>query len=145
MSPHPLTTDARRLTPDWLADQARQRPTAPAVITRVASLTYAELDARATALAETLTSAGVAPGEPIGARLSLTLDSVVGVHAMARVGAVLVPLNLRLTPEETAELTEAQWECIDSPTGKRLYRRTEPDQKSSPSTSVNTAAKSADG
>lgn len=102
MSPHPLTPDARRLTPDWLADQARQRPTAPAVITRVATLTYAELDARATALAETLTSAGVAPGEPIGARLSLTLDSVVGVHAMARVGAVLVPLNLRLTPEETA-------------------------------------------
>ena len=62
------------------------------------------------------------------------------------VAGVRDPIPARdLTPEETAELTEAQWECIDSPTGKRLYRRTEPDQKSSPSTSVNTAAKSADG
>jgi hypothetical protein len=35
-----------------------------------------------------------------------------------------------LTPDETAGLTEAQWECIDSPAGKRLYRRTEPDDPS---------------
>lgn len=43
------------------------------------------------------------------------------------VAGVRDPIPARdLTPEETAELTEAQWECIDSPTGKRLYRRTEP-------------------
>lgn len=31
-----------------------------------------------------------------------------------------------LTPEDVAALTEAQWECIESPTGKRLYQKTEP-------------------
>ena len=97
-----LTPDARRLTPDWLLDQARQRPAAPAVITRESTLTYAELDARASTLADALVGAGVTRGEPVAARLPLTVDSVVAVHAVARVGAVLVPLNLRLTPDEAA-------------------------------------------
>lgn len=34
-----------------------------------------------------------------------------------------------LSEEETAALTEAQLACIDSPTGKRLYRRTEPETR----------------
>ncbi len=70
-------------------------------MTREAALSYVELEARASALADTLTSAGVAPGEPIAARLPLKLDSVVVVHAVARARAILVPLNLRLTQEET--------------------------------------------
>lgn len=62
------------------------------------------------------------------------------------VAGVRDPIPARdLTPEETAELTEAQWECIDSPTGKRLYRRTEPEQKPASSKSVNTDAPNADG
>lgn len=40
---------------------------------------------------------------------------------------VYEPIPARdLTEDETAALTEAQWECIDSPAGKRLYRRTSP-------------------
>lgn len=31
-----------------------------------------------------------------------------------------------LTPEDTAQLTEAQWAAIESDTGKRLYQKTEP-------------------
>lgn len=31
-----------------------------------------------------------------------------------------------LTPDDTAGFSEAQWEALDSPTGRRLYRRTEP-------------------
>jgi hypothetical protein len=53
-----------------------------------------------------------------------------------------------LTPEETADLTEAQWEAIDSPTGRLLYRRTEPTEETKTDTatspSANTAAKSAE-
>lgn len=51
-----------------------------------------------------------------------------------------------LTPEETAALTEAQLECINSPAGKRMYRRTEPETAPvTRSSSVNTVAPSADG
>ena len=50
-----------------------------------------------------------------------------------------------LTPEETEALTEAQWKCIESPDGKRLYRGTEPETKETPSKSVSTGVKSADG
>ncbi|HRF49687.1 MAG TPA: hypothetical protein PLC98_18805, partial [Anaerolineales bacterium] len=55
-----LTPDALGQTPNWLADQARQRPHAPAVIGAGATLTYAELDARATELAAELAGHGVA-------------------------------------------------------------------------------------
>ncbi|HRF49688.1 MAG TPA: o-succinylbenzoate--CoA ligase, partial [Anaerolineales bacterium] len=41
-------------------------------------------------------------GEPVGAWLPLTIDSVVAVHAIARAGVVLVPLNTRLTTDELA-------------------------------------------
>ena len=38
------------------------------------------------------------------------------------VAGVRDPIPARdLSPDETAELTEAQWECINSTTGKRLY------------------------
>ncbi len=99
-----LTPDARRLTPppDWLAETARQRPKAPAVIARDAPLTYAQLDARASELAKRLAEHGIAPGEPVGALLPALAESVVVVHAVARLGAVLVPFNLRLTTEELA-------------------------------------------
>lgn len=59
-----------------------------------------------------------------------------------------------LGPDETAQLTEAQWEALDSPTGRRLYRRTEPDAKTKAAASdgaaseadpSSTAAPSADG
>lgn len=57
------------------------------------------------------------------------------------VAGVRDPIPARdLTPEETAELTEAQWECIDSPTGKRLYRRTDPEPTAASSRSGSTAA-----
>ncbi|MBL8095898.1 MAG: o-succinylbenzoate--CoA ligase [Anaerolineales bacterium] len=86
----------------WLAEQARQRPDAPAVITRDATLTYAALEARVAVWAAELAGRGVMPGEPVAAWLPLTIESVVIVHAVARAGAVLVPLNTRLTTDEIA-------------------------------------------
>ena len=72
------------------------------MIARGATLTYAELEARVDALAAELGALGIPPGEPLGAWLPPVPESVIVIHAIARVGAVLVPLNTRLTPEELA-------------------------------------------
>jgi O-succinylbenzoic acid--CoA ligase len=83
----------------WLDVAARERPDAPAVN----GVTYAELDARASALAG---------GIPAGARVATTLgglDFAVLMHALPRVGGRLVPLNTRLTERERqAVLDSAQ-------------------------------------
>ena len=53
------------------------------------------------------------------------------------VAGIRDPIPTRdLTPDETAALTEAQWQCIDSPTGKRLYQTTGPTPASSKSAST---------
>lgn len=40
-----------------------------------------------------------------------------------------------LTPDETAQLTEAQWAAIESDAGRRLYSATKPSARSSATTS----------
>ncbi len=102
MADMPQIPEARRPPSDWLADQARQRPDAPAVVSRALTLTYAELAARVAELADALSAQGIAPGEPIGAWLPPVPASVIVIHAVARVGGVLVPLNTRLTRDELA-------------------------------------------
>lgn len=53
------------------------------------------------------------------------------------VAGVREPIPARdLEPDEVAALTEAQWECIESETGKRLYSGSEPSRKPSPSTAA---------
>ncbi len=72
------------------------------MVTRAATLTYAELAARVDGLSAELLKRGVAAGEPVAVWLPLTVESVIAVHAVARAGAVLVPLNTRLTTAEIA-------------------------------------------
>jgi O-succinylbenzoic acid--CoA ligase len=74
----------------WLDLAARERPDAAAVD----GVTYAELAGRADALADRI---------PPGVRVATTLgglDFAVLMHALSKVGGVLVPLNTRLTDGE---------------------------------------------
>ncbi|MCC7364179.1 MAG: o-succinylbenzoate--CoA ligase [Dehalococcoidia bacterium] len=88
---------------DWLAQRADVLPSHPAVATPDGrTVSYRELDARATALAEELLAAGVAPGDRVALLALNSLEFVVAVHAVPRAGGVLVPLNARLTAEEAA-------------------------------------------
>src|SRR5207248_786748 len=69
------------------------------------SWSYAELDARVDAAAASLTKRGIQPGGRVGIMSPNGPGFVVAVHALMRLGAVLVPLNTRLTD---AELTWQQ-------------------------------------
>jgi len=90
--------------PEWLARRAADRPDAVAVIDAAADLrwTFAELDAQAAALAGHLGNQGVGQGDRVAVLLPNGARYVALIHALTRLGAVLVPLNLRLTPSELA-------------------------------------------
>jgi o-succinylbenzoate---CoA ligase len=59
-----------------------------------------ELDCQATRLARQLATMGVQQGHRVALLAANGLPYVAFVHAMTRLGAILVPLNLRLTLEE---------------------------------------------
>ncbi|HEU6450429.1 MAG TPA: o-succinylbenzoate--CoA ligase [Gemmatimonadaceae bacterium] len=78
-------------------------------------LTYAELHARADVVARRLAALGVRAGDRVGVLLSNGAPFAEVVHACMRLGAVLLPLNLRLTPGELA------WQVRDAGARVVLY------------------------
>src|SRR5260370_30648216 len=91
--------------PDLLSIYAEAQPEKPAVVDGrgggdVVCWTYAELEAEANRLAHALASLGVTRGGK-GVWCGPNARQVVaGVNAARKAGAVAVPLNYRLTPEE---------------------------------------------
>jgi acyl-CoA synthetase (AMP-forming)/AMP-acid ligase II len=93
------------MTDDTLTIYAQSQPDKPGVIDdkpdgTVVMWTYAELEARANRVANLLLSLGAGPGKKV-LWCGPNSPEVVAVMAAARkIGAVAVPLNYRLTPEE---------------------------------------------
>jgi O-succinylbenzoic acid--CoA ligase len=94
----------RRLTivslDDWLTLRARTHPDRPAVIAGGRAATYRELDESTARVARRLAAAGVGEGDRVATTLPPGHDFVELLHALPRLGAVLVPLNTRLTDAE---------------------------------------------
>jgi len=86
--------------PDWLTRCAENRPGHLAVQCGQAQWSFAELDRQATRLARQLATVGVQEGHRVALLAANGLPYVAFVHALTRLGAILVPLNLRLTLEE---------------------------------------------
>ncbi|MFJ3669663.1 amino acid adenylation domain-containing protein [Streptomyces sp. NPDC090106] len=84
---------APRTAADRLADHIARTPGAVAVTGSGRSLTYGELDARATVLARRLRAAGVTAGDLVGVCLDRTPDLAVALLAVWRAGAAYLPLD----------------------------------------------------
>ncbi|MBK7536278.1 MAG: amino acid adenylation domain-containing protein [Myxococcales bacterium] len=76
-----------------IAAQAQRAPGAPAVVWHSASLSYAELDARANQLAHHLRALGVARGGLVGICLERCLEMPIAVLGVLKTGAAYVPLD----------------------------------------------------
>ncbi|NJN06297.1 MAG: AMP-binding protein [Rhodobacteraceae bacterium] len=70
-------------------DQARSRPTEPAVVSEVSTLTYGELDRRANRLANHLRGIGVGPEMRVGVCLGRSPDLITAVLAVLKAGGSL--------------------------------------------------------
>lgn len=85
---------------DWLAQRAHSTPHKLAMLAHKDSWSFARLDAAVSELAGRLAAAGVEPGQRVAVLMPNRVEYVVAIHALARLGAVLVPLNTRLTADE---------------------------------------------
>ncbi len=86
--------------PDPVAHRARTDPDRPAVESSRERLSYGELDRRARAVAWRLAGLGVGKDSRVALFLQNGTPFVVVLHALARLGAVCVPLHVRLAPPE---------------------------------------------
>lgn len=85
---------------DWLYWRALATPGKTAVVFEGRSVSYVELDRMADGQAAGLTALGIQPGDKVAARVENSLEAVALIHAVARIDAVFVPLNTRLTAAE---------------------------------------------
>ncbi|MFB9904305.1 amino acid adenylation domain-containing protein [Allokutzneria oryzae] len=100
---------------ELFAEQVRRDPEALAVrsVATGERLTYRELDARASALAGELSSAGVGAESTVALVLERSVDLVVAVLGVVRAGAAYVPLHRGdATPRLASVLSESRPEVL---------------------------------
>ncbi len=100
--------DRVRSVSDILRSTARTMPKKIAIVDEAGSLTYAAFDADVDSFARALRKNGVVHGDRVAYLLWNQRELLISYFAIARVGALTVSLNYRLTPEELAyQLTAA--------------------------------------
>ncbi len=83
-----------------LSQRATSDPESLFVLTRGARLTYGDADAKAEALAASLANLGVTPGDRVAIVLPPCPEFVISLFAVAKLTAIAVPLDPRLTDPE---------------------------------------------
>jgi len=83
-----------------LAQRAIISPDRTAMISGDKRITYAQLNKRANKMANALMKTGVSPGDRIGVLMHNCNEFIESYFAVVKIGAVLVPLNIRLAPNE---------------------------------------------
>jgi o-succinylbenzoate---CoA ligase len=96
------------ILPDWLTRQAKQQCNKHAILSGTVSWTFGDLDAQANLYAGRLASAGITAEDRVAVLSHNSLAFVAIIHALTKLDAVLVPLNIRLTDSEAA------WQIVDS-------------------------------
>ena len=88
------------IIPDWLSRRAAIHPDRMALFAPDVAWSFAELSQHADDLAARLVARGLRPGDRLAILAGNCADYVALVHAMPRCRAILVPLNVRLSPAE---------------------------------------------
>jgi fatty-acyl-CoA synthase len=89
-----------------LSDTTAAFPERHAIIDENGSLTYEQLNERVDRLARGLIELGVGKGEKVGLWMPNISQWVIGYFAVARIGAVVVPMNTRYKPHEVRYILE---------------------------------------
>src|SRR6476659_10161283 len=81
----------------------------------VNDLSYADLLLRADLMARRLSGRGVGPGDRVAIALSPGDEFCIALHAVFRLAAVAVPVDVRLHAAERSEITRGVKELVDGP------------------------------
>ncbi|MEO7711459.1 MAG: o-succinylbenzoate--CoA ligase [Gemmatimonadaceae bacterium] len=106
-----LMSFGRDVLPDWLASRAASSPEHVALVAGARSWTFRALDAEVTRTASRLADLGVREGVRVATLLENGPAAAVLPHAVLRLGATIVPLNIRLSASELA------WQLADAAPG----------------------------
>src|SRR3954452_3351470 len=98
---------------DWLAQRSQSCPERTALVADGSEVTFAELEAEATWVARRLIAHGVRRGSTVAMTMHPRREQVVMVHALMKVGAVLLPLGPRLSPDERSVVIAAEEPAVD--------------------------------
>lgn len=91
---------------ELLARNARKFPNKQAFVLGEERLTYKEVDDSVNRLAHSLKASGINKGEKVILFSPNTMDFVYSYFAVQRLGAIIVPINARLTTEEIRYILE---------------------------------------
>jgi acyl-CoA ligase (AMP-forming) (exosortase A-associated) len=87
-----------------LRASARRYPDKEALVHGEERLSYREVDARVTALADGLREAGAERGDRVGIYLDASVSQAVSIFAISRADGVYVPINGLLFPDQVAHI-----------------------------------------
>ncbi len=103
------------LVDSWLVRAAAARPDRIAIETPAGNRTYAELLADAEFGADALAACGVRGGERVAIALPPGLEFAVALHACMLLGAIAVPVDLRLSAAEREAIAAGATLVLDRP------------------------------
>ncbi|MEE1824735.1 amino acid adenylation domain-containing protein [Streptomyces sp. BE20] len=89
-----------------IAERAAATPDATAVVAEGRTLTYTELDARATALARALRAAGAGPDRVVGVAVPRSAELMVALLGVLKAGAAYLPLDADYPADRLAHMVE---------------------------------------
>jgi o-succinylbenzoate---CoA ligase len=98
---------------NWLAQRSQSCPDRPALAADGVEVSYAELEAESTWVARRLAAQGLRRGSIAALTMHPGREQVVLMHALMKVGAVLLPLSPRLSDAERAEVIGTEEPSID--------------------------------
>ncbi len=91
---------------DIVRAHARSRPDAPAIDFEGRTVSFAELDARSSRVANALAACGVGPGDRVAFLDKNGLEYFEVLFGVAKLNAVTVAVNWRLAPDEVAQVVD---------------------------------------
>jgi o-succinylbenzoate---CoA ligase len=98
---------------NWLEQRSQSCPDRTALVADGSEVTYAELEAEATWVARRLAAQGVRRESTVALTMGAGREQVVLVHALMKLGAVLLPLNPAMTEGERAGLISLEEPAVD--------------------------------
>lgn len=101
----PVSTRVMNLA-HWPTQNARRLPEHVALVWNQESWTWAQFDARVSALAGALAQRGVGPGSTVLVHSKNSNEMFESMFAAFRLGAVWVPTNFRITPDEVLYMAQ---------------------------------------